>query len=141
MSGNPGEGMSERPIPTGTSPCSKNEKVGSRTPVSSLDLSKEAPTSKPTDADPSRLAYTAVNPSNEVGTIELAEDSRAEEERKSRTAEFELRARKMGITRQESIAEKVAIWEGMWAAGQTGNDIEVDIPFFFTARYCVIPAN
>ncbi|KAG0642343.1 hypothetical protein HOY80DRAFT_1036921 [Tuber brumale] len=54
----------------------------------------------------------------------LAENNRAEEERNSRTAEFELRARNMGITGERSVAEKVAIWEGMWAAEQAGNNIQ-----------------
>ncbi|KAG0135474.1 hypothetical protein HOY82DRAFT_600270 [Tuber indicum] len=52
------------------------------------------------------------------------EDSRAEEQRLSRTAEFESRAKNMGITDERSVAEKVAIWEGMWAAEQAGNDIQ-----------------
>ncbi|KAG0135473.1 hypothetical protein HOY82DRAFT_600269 [Tuber indicum] len=115
--------MSERSIPTGTSPCFKNEKVGSRTPVSSLDPSKDSPASDPTHGDPPRPAYP-VGPANGVGMIKLGEDSRAEEERKSRTAEFELRAKKMGITGEGSVAEKVAIWEGIWAAERTGSDIQ-----------------
>jgi len=56
----------------------------------------------------------------------LAEDNRAEE-RNSRTAEFELRARTMGITEERFIAQKVAIWEGMWAAEQDHDDIGVSI--------------
>ncbi|KAG0642340.1 hypothetical protein HOY80DRAFT_1036903 [Tuber brumale] len=47
-----------------------------------------------------------------------------EEERRSRATEFEMRARSMGITGERLVAEKVAIWEGMWAAEQTGNDIQ-----------------
>ncbi|KAG0135469.1 hypothetical protein HOY82DRAFT_600262 [Tuber indicum] len=58
------------------------------------------------------------------GVKELAAGNRAEEERRSRTAEFESRARSMGITGEKAIAEKVAIWEGIWAAGQAGNDIQ-----------------
>ena len=42
-------------------------------------------------------------------------------------AEFELRARSMGITEEALVAEKVAIWEGMWAAEQNGEDIKVSI--------------
>ncbi|KAG0135471.1 hypothetical protein HOY82DRAFT_600264 [Tuber indicum] len=61
---------------------------------------------------------------------ELAEASRAEEERRFRAAEFELRARNMGITEERSVAEKVAIWEGIWVAEQTGNEIQVGVPDF-----------
>jgi len=49
----------------------------------------------------------------------------AEEARKSRIAEFESRARSMGITGEEAIAQKVAIWEGMWTAKQSRNESEV----------------
>ncbi|KAG0642345.1 hypothetical protein HOY80DRAFT_1106725 [Tuber brumale] len=58
--------------------------------------------------------------------LHALEDNRAEEERNLRTAEFELRARNMGITGERSVAEKVAIWEGMLAAQQAGNDIQYD---------------
>ncbi|KAG0642344.1 hypothetical protein HOY80DRAFT_642908 [Tuber brumale] len=58
--------------------------------------------------------------------LHALEDHRAEEDRNLRTAEFELRARNMGITGERSVAEKVAIWEGMWAAEQAGNDIQYD---------------
>jgi len=44
-----------------------------------------------------------------------------------RTAEFELRTRNMGIAKEALVAHKVAIWEGMWAAKQTGKDVEVSI--------------
>lgn len=44
-----------------------------------------------------------------------------------RTAEFELLARNMEITEEVLVAQKVAIWEGMWAAEQSGEDIEVSI--------------
>ena len=49
------------------------------------------------------------------------------EERNSRTVEFELRARSMGITEESLVAQKVAIWEGMWAAEQNRDDIGVSI--------------
>jgi len=51
----------------------------------------------------------------------------AREERRSRTAEFESRARSMGITDENLIAQKVAIWEGMWAAQQSGDSVGVSI--------------
>ncbi|KAG0135478.1 hypothetical protein HOY82DRAFT_600275 [Tuber indicum] len=66
----------------------------------------------------------------------LAEDDKVEEEGKSRTAEFESHAKTMGIIGERSVAEKVAIWEGMWAAEQAGNDIQVGVPHFITPRTC-----
>ena len=47
--------------------------------------------------------------------------------RKLRTAQFELRAKSMGIVGEKLVAQKVAIWEGMWAAQQIGDDIGVSI--------------
>jgi len=44
-----------------------------------------------------------------------------------RTAEFELRARNMGITEEALVVQKVAIWEGMWATKQCSKDVEVSI--------------
>ena len=61
--------------------------------------------------------------------MKLIEDNKAEEERKSRIAEFELRAENMGITRENLVVQKVAIWEGMWAAKQSSDDIGVGILF------------
>ncbi|KAG0135472.1 hypothetical protein HOY82DRAFT_536650 [Tuber indicum] len=61
--------------------------------------------------------------------VSSAEDNKAEEERKSRTAKFELRAKRMAITCERSVAEKVAIWEGMWAAEQAGDSIQVGAPY------------
>ncbi|KAG0135477.1 hypothetical protein HOY82DRAFT_600274 [Tuber indicum] len=62
--------------------------------------------------------------------LSALEEDKVEEERMSRTDEFESRAKNMGITDESFMAEKVAIWEGMWAAEQTGNDIQVNIPYF-----------
>ena len=75
-----------------------------------------------------------VNRADPVNIIKLAEDNSAEEKKKLRTAEFELRAKSMGITGEESIAQKVAIWEGMWAAQQSGDDIGVSIIFSLLLR-------
>jgi len=61
----------------------------------------------------------------------VAEDDRAEEERRSRTAEFESRARSMGITNEQLIAQKVAIWEGMWDAQKNNDSIRVSIRYSF----------
>jgi len=44
-----------------------------------------------------------------------------------RTAGFEQRARNMGITEKGSVAEKVAIWEGMYTAEQSGDGTGVTI--------------
>ena len=57
--------------------------------------------------------------------IKLVEDGKAEEEKELRTGEFELRAKNIRITEAKFVAQKVAIWEGMWAAKQNGNDIDV----------------
>lgn len=46
-----------------------------------------------------------------------------------RTAGFEQRARNMGIIEQLLVAQKVAIWEGMWATKQKGDNIRVSIRY------------
>ena len=46
-----------------------------------------------------------------------------------KTAEFEQRARNMGIAEERLVAQKVAIWEGMCAAEQSGHSVEVSIPY------------
>ena len=74
-----------------------------------------------------------VNRADPVNIIKLVEDNN-EEEGNSRTGEFELRARSMGITEEKLIAQKVAIWEGMWAAQQSGDDIGVSIIFLHLLR-------
>ncbi|PUU81124.1 hypothetical protein B9Z19DRAFT_653447 [Tuber borchii] len=65
--------------------------------------------------------------------IKVIENNTAEEERRSRIAEFELRARRMGITDENLVAQKVAIWEGIRAAEQNGDSIGVSTlcPFPF----------
>ncbi|KAG0642342.1 hypothetical protein HOY80DRAFT_1036920 [Tuber brumale] len=70
------------------------------------------------------LSVVVMNQTDKVDIIECPEDNKAEEERELRTAEFESRAKSLGITEEKSIAEKLAIWEGMWAAEQAGNDIQ-----------------
>ena len=75
------------------------------------------------------------NRADPVNIIKLAEDNNEEEERNSRNAEFELRARSMGITEEKFIAQKVAIWEGMWAARQSGDHIGVSILFHTSLTY------
>ena len=60
-----------------------------------------------------------------VDIIKLVEDDETEEEKQSRAAEFELRAKNMDITEAKLVAQKVAIWEGMFAAKQNGDDIGV----------------
>jgi len=48
-------------------------------------------------------------------------------ERFLRIAGFEQRARIMGITENGLVAEKVAIWEGMYTAEQSGDSTGVTI--------------
>lgn len=77
-----------------------------------------------------------------VNTIKLAEDNNADKERKSITAEFEFRAKNMGITGEKFVAQKVEIWEGMWAAKQSGDDIGVSIlPSLLLGGYSGIIAD
>ncbi|KAG0642336.1 hypothetical protein HOY80DRAFT_1036897 [Tuber brumale] len=113
MSGNPHAGKSERSMLTET-PSPQNERASPQTLISSLNPANAQPAPSP---------------------ARLAEASRMEEERRLRAAEFELRARNMGITGERSVAEKVAIWEGMWAAEQAGNDIQVGAPYFPLTGY------
>ena len=68
---------------------------------------------------------------NHIDITKLAEGSEAEEERRSRTIEFNLRAKDMGITEKKLVAQKVAIWEGMWAAQQNCDDIGVSVLILF----------
>ena len=68
-----------------------------------------------------------VSQNDRVNIIKLAENNNSEPERKSRTAEFELRVKSMGITEEKLVAQKVTIWEGMWAAKRSGDDIRVGI--------------
>ncbi|PUU81128.1 hypothetical protein B9Z19DRAFT_1122548 [Tuber borchii] len=74
---------------------------------------------RPHESMPERSA-PAVTSASEV------EGDKVEGERKSRVAEFELRARSMGITDENVVAQKVAIWEGMWVAKQNGDNIGYD---------------
>ena len=55
------------------------------------------------------------------------EANRAKAQKRLRAAKSNVRARGMGITEEALVAEKVAIWEGMWAAEQSGDDIKVNI--------------
>ena len=48
-------------------------------------------------------------------------------QKRLRTAKFEKRAKKMGITERALIAQKVEIWEGMFAAEQHGDNSVVSI--------------
>jgi len=64
----------------------------------------------------------------------LVETNEAEEERRLRTAEFELRAKNMGIAEEKLVAQKVAIWEGMWASKHSGDYIEVSI--LYSSPHC-----
>ena len=77
--------------------------------------------------NPNPVEVLEVNQADRVDIIKSVEGNRAEEERKSRAAGFELRAKNMGITEEKFVAQKVAIWEGMWAAKLNGDDIGVSI--------------
>jgi len=48
-------------------------------------------------------------------------------EKMLRTAEFELRARNIGITEEALVAQKVAIWEGIYASEHSGDSIGASI--------------
>ena len=48
-------------------------------------------------------------------------------EKSLRAARFEQRARDMGITEKGSVAKKVAIWERMYTAEQSGDSAAVTI--------------
>ena len=67
----------------------------------------------------------------------MIENNTAEEERRSRIAEFELRARSMGITDENVVAQKVAIWEGIWAAEQNGDSIGVSTLYSLPLGGCI----
>ncbi|KAG0642338.1 hypothetical protein HOY80DRAFT_1036901 [Tuber brumale] len=118
------------PPPTDTSSSkSKRENAAPETFVPSFNLSNALPALDLRGNAPSApLKHHELYrlKGNEVGIIELAEDNRVGEERGSRTAEFGFRAGGMGITREKSVAEKVAIWESMWTAEQAGSDV----PYF-----------
>ena len=57
------------------------------------------------------------------------EARKAKSQKMLRAAEFELRARNMGFTDKPLITQKVAIWEGMLAAEQSGDSVGVGIPY------------
>ncbi|KAG0135489.1 hypothetical protein HOY82DRAFT_536663 [Tuber indicum] len=69
-----------------------------------------------------RLLATRVTPAQRK-----REANRLKAQKMLRSAEFGLRARDMGITERVLVDEKVAIWEGMWAAEQNGDIIDVGI--------------
>ncbi|KAG0639276.1 hypothetical protein HOY80DRAFT_1022630 [Tuber brumale] len=48
----------------------------------------------------------------------------------ARLDEFELRARNMGITEKALVTQKMTIWEGMYAAKESGDSIDVSILLF-----------
>ncbi|PUU83356.1 hypothetical protein B9Z19DRAFT_1061048 [Tuber borchii] len=67
-----------------------------------------------------RLLVTRITPAQR-----RREANRAKVRKRLRTAEFEQRAKNMGITEEALVAQKVVIWEGMRAAEKHGRDIEV----------------
>ena len=76
-----------------------------------------------------------------INIFKLGADNETEEVRNLR-AEFELRAKNLGIVGEESVAQKVAIWEGMRLDKQIGDDIGVSILFsLFLGSYSRIVAD
>ncbi|PUU83370.1 hypothetical protein B9Z19DRAFT_1061060 [Tuber borchii] len=71
-----------------------------------------------------RLLATRVTPAER-----RREANKAKAEKMLRVAEFELRARNLGFTEKALITQKVAIWEGIYAAEQRGDGIGVSIPY------------
>ncbi|KAG0641789.1 hypothetical protein HOY80DRAFT_1038320 [Tuber brumale] len=53
------------------------------------------------------------------------ETNRVRAQKVSRSARFALRARDMGVTEESLVAEKVTIWEGMYAAKESGDSVGV----------------
>jgi hypothetical protein len=51
------------------------------------------------------------------------------QQRTSRAAAFMMRAKEMGITDATLIADKLAIWEGIWGDKEKGDSIGVSILF------------
>ncbi|KAG0129187.1 hypothetical protein HOY82DRAFT_652526 [Tuber indicum] len=54
------------------------------------------------------------------------EANRMRARKASRAARFESRARSMGITEESSVTQKIAIWEGMYSAEQSGDSVAHD---------------
>ncbi|PUU81125.1 hypothetical protein B9Z19DRAFT_1191395 [Tuber borchii] len=77
---------------------------------------------RPHESMPERATSTVISFSEVIG------NNTAEEERRSRIAEFELRARNMGITDENLVAQKVAIWEEIWVAEQNGDSVGMRSP-------------
>jgi len=122
MSSQTPRGMSERSTPTETSSYFMDKRIITQLPIlPPLSLEISAPKKTPN--------LKEVQGAGKADHIDIAKpaegNSPEEEQRKSRIAEFEWRARSLGITGEEAIAQKVAIWEGMWAAKQRGNETEV----------------
>ena len=90
--------------------------------------------STPLPQSPNPKEALGANQADYVGIIKLVEAIKAEEERNSRALEFEVRAKNMGITEEEFVAQKVAIWEGMWVAKQNSDDIRVNIIYLVPFR-------
>lgn len=76
---------------------------------------------------------THLQDTNEFNIVTPAQRRREAKKARSRkmlrAAGFEQRARNMGITEKSLVAQKVAIWEGMWATKQNGDNIRVSIRY------------
>ncbi|KAG0641788.1 hypothetical protein HOY80DRAFT_1110772 [Tuber brumale] len=58
------------------------------------------------------------------------EANRVRAQKVTRAARFERRAWNVGVIEERLVAQKVAIWEGMYAAKQSGDGIAVSILYF-----------
>ena len=79
------------------------------------------------------LSANSLQSTNEFNIVTPAqrrrEANKARSRKMLRTAGFEQRARNMGIMEKALVAQKVAIWEGMWATKQNGDNIRVSIRY------------
>ncbi|PUU72545.1 hypothetical protein B9Z19DRAFT_1137296 [Tuber borchii] len=76
-----------------------------------------------------RIEHDRLLPTRITRAERRREANKAKTQKKLRASKFELRARNMGITEKSLIAQKVAIWEGTYAAEQSRDSIGVGIPY------------
>ncbi|KAG0129182.1 hypothetical protein HOY82DRAFT_652511 [Tuber indicum] len=74
-----------------------------------------------------RLVATGITPAQRK-----REANRMRARKASRAARFELRAKNMGITEEGLVSQKIAIWEGMYTAEQSGDSISVSVLYSLT---------
>ncbi|KAG0129186.1 hypothetical protein HOY82DRAFT_540917 [Tuber indicum] len=64
------------------------------------------------------------------------EANRMRARKASRAARFESRARSMGITEESLVTQKIAIWEGMYSAEQSGDSAAVSLLYSLPSGDC-----